>query len=48
MSTTIDHAVIRRSRLAALRRNMGDWAFTRYLKNQGVSLETALFIMTGR
>jgi len=40
--------VIRTSRLSMLRRRMGNWAFVRYLRNQGVPLETTLFIVTGR
>jgi hypothetical protein len=47
MTTTIANPV-RTSRLAALHRRMGPWAFVRYLRNQGVQFETALFIVTGR
>jgi hypothetical protein len=47
MTTTITSPV-RTSRLMSLRRRMGTWAFTRYLRNQGVSFETTLFIVTGR
>jgi hypothetical protein len=38
----------RTSRLVSLHRRMGSWAFVRYLKNQGVSLETTLYIVTGK
>ena len=47
MTTTITNPV-RTSRLVALQRRMGSWAFVRYLRNQGVSLETTLFIVTGK
>jgi len=47
MTTTISNPV-RTSRLVALHRRMGSWAFVRYLRNQGVSLETTLFIVTGK
>ena len=47
MTTTIANPV-RTSRLVALHRRMGSWAFVRYLRNQGVSLETTLFIATGK
>jgi len=46
--TTVITNPVRTSRLDALRRNMGDWAFVRYLRNQGVQFETALFIVTGK
>ena len=46
--TTVITNPVRTSRLVALRRQMGSWAFVRYLRNQGVSLETTLFIVTGR
>jgi hypothetical protein len=47
MTTTI-HNPLRTSRLTMLQRRMGTWAFVRYLRNQGVPLETTLFIVTGR
>lgn len=47
MTTTIANPV-RTSRLSMLRRRMGSWAFVRYLRNQGVPFETALFIVTGK
>ena len=47
MTTTITNPV-RTSRLNMLRRRMGSWAFVRYLRNQGISLETTLFIVTGK
>jgi hypothetical protein len=47
MTTTIANPV-RTSRLAALHRRMGPWAFVRYLRNQGVPFETTMFIVTGR
>lgn len=46
--TTIIAIPVRTSRLMSLRHRMGAWAFTRYLRNQGVPLETALFIVTGK
>ncbi len=46
--TTVIANPVRTSRLNMLRRRMGDWSFTRYLKNQGVPFETTLFIVTGR
>ena len=46
--TTIITSPVRTSRLDALRRQIGSWAFVRYLRNQGVPFETALFIVTGR
>jgi len=46
--TTIIVNPVRTSRLVSLHRRMGSWAFVRYLRNQGVSLETTLFIVTGR
>ena len=46
--TTVIATPVRTSRLSMLRRRMGAWAFVRYLKNQGVQFETALFIVTGR
>lgn len=46
MTTVI--TTVRTSRLDALRCRMGDWAFVRYLRNQGVPFETALFIVTGK
>lgn len=46
--TTVIANPVRTSRLSTLRRRMGSWAFVRYLKNQGVPFETALFIVTGR
>jgi hypothetical protein len=46
--TTVITNPARTSRLVALHRRMGTWAFVRYLKNQGVQFETALFIVTGR
>jgi hypothetical protein len=46
--TTVITNPVRTSRLDALRRRMGSWAFVRYLKNQGVPFETALFIVTGK
>jgi len=46
--TTFIANPVRTSRLVALHRRMGDWSFVRYLKNQGVPFETALFIVTGR
>lgn len=45
--TTVIHNPRRTSRLAMLHRRMGTWAFTRYLRNQGVPFETALFIVCG-
>ena len=46
--TTVITTPVRTSRLVALHRRMGSWSFVRYLKNQGVQFETALFIVTGR
>jgi hypothetical protein len=46
--TTVIATPARTSRLVALHRRMGSWAFVRYLRNQGVSLETTLYIVTGR
>lgn len=46
--TTVITNPVRTSRLVALRRRMGDWSFVRYLRNQGVPFETALFIVTGK
>jgi len=46
--TTIIASPVRTSRLTMLQRRMGSWAFVRYLRNQGVPFETALFIVTGR
>jgi hypothetical protein len=46
--TTVIANPARTSRLQALRRRMGTWAFVRYLRNQGVQFETALFIVTGK
>jgi len=46
--TTVIANPARTSRLVALHRRMGSWAFVRYLRNQGVQFETALFIVTGK
>jgi hypothetical protein len=46
--TTVIANPVRTSRLSMLHRRMGPWAFVRYLRNQGVQFETALFIVTGR
>lgn len=46
--TTVIANPVRTSRLVALQRQMGPWAFVRYLRNQGVPFETTLFIVTGR
>ena len=46
--TTVIANPARTSRLVSLHRQMGAWAFVRYLKNQGVPFETALFIVTGK